>query len=117
MSLSSGPYLGSHSTVSQWERAASAAVIERSHHRDLLGLTGCRHTQVGTAFGPCPGQIRMGQRLALVGEEKHDIAGLSLRLPERQLETHTVDGVGVLTSLQGVLRPSQKAGESNELRL
>jgi hypothetical protein len=43
----------------------------------------------------------MGQRLALVGEEKHDIAGLGLRLAQREPQAHAVDGVGVLAALQG----------------
>ena len=39
------------------------------------------------------GQIGMRQRLALVGEEEHDIAGLRLRLAQRQPEADAVDGV------------------------
>ena len=81
-------------------------VIERSHHCDLLGLAGRRHAQIGAAPGPGSGQIGVGQRLALVGEQEHDIAGLRLRLAQRQPEADAVDGVGVLAALQGVSRPT-----------
>ena len=48
----------------------------------------------------------MGQRLAFIGEEKHDIAGLGLRLAPREPQAHAVDAVGVLAALQGVPRPA-----------
>ena len=48
----------------------------------------------------------MRQGLALVSEEKHDIAGLRLRLSQCQPEAHAVDGVAVLAALQGVTRPA-----------
>jgi hypothetical protein len=48
----------------------------------------------------------MRQRLALVGEEEHDIAGLRLRLAQRQPEADAIDGVGVLAALQRVSRPT-----------
>src|SRR5271165_5243079 len=84
----------------------ASGVIERSHHRDLLGLAGRRHPQVGATLGPGSGEIGMRQRLALVGEEKHDVAGLRLRLAQRQPEADAIDGVGVLAALQGVARPT-----------
>ena len=77
-----------------------------AYHRDLLGLSWRLHPQIGATLGPGSGQIRMRQRLALVGEEKHDIAGLRLRLSQCQPEAHAVDGVGVLAALQGVSRPA-----------
>ncbi|MGY3614112.1 hypothetical protein ACVJGD_000308 [Bradyrhizobium sp. USDA 10063] len=84
----------------------AGGVIERSHHRNLLGLSWRRHPQIGAALGPGSGQIRMRQRLALIGEEKHDITGLGLRLSQCQPQTHAVDGTGVLAALQGVSRPA-----------
>ena len=48
----------------------------------------------------------LSQRLALVGEEQRDIAGLHLRLSQRQPQAHAVDGVAVLAALQGVSRPA-----------
>jgi hypothetical protein len=48
----------------------------------------------------------MRQRLALVGEQEHDIAGLRLRLAQRQPEADAIDGVGVLAALQSVSRPT-----------
>ena len=82
----------------------AGGVIERSHHRNLLGLSWRLHPQIGATLGPGSGQIRMGQRLALVGEQKQDITGLCLRLSQCQPEAHAVDGVGVLAALQGVSR-------------
>src|SRR5580700_774732 len=63
----------------------ASGVIERSHHRDLLGLTGRRNAQIGATLGPSSGQIGMGQGLALVDEEQHDVAGLRLRLAQPSL--------------------------------
>jgi hypothetical protein len=48
----------------------------------------------------------MRQRFAIVGEEKHNIAGLRLRLAQRQPQAHAVDGGGVLPALQDVSRPA-----------
>ena len=56
------------------------APVERAHHRNLFGLTGCLYAQVYAAFGPGTGEIGMGQRLALVGKQQHDVAGCGLRL-------------------------------------
>src|SRR3954451_3842735 len=129
MSLSSGAYFGSHSTVSQWARAASAAresllvwigPLSSTRTTGLAGrpglgpyassscwrwatksllrlvglvctircrvtwsnepsiatfraLTGCRHPQVGAGLRPGPGEVGMGQRLALVAIQQHDV--------------------------------------------
>jgi hypothetical protein len=81
-----------------------SGVIERSHDRDLLGLAGRRNAQIGAALGPSSGQIGMGQGLALVDEEQHDVAGPRLRLAQRPPEADAVDGVGVLAALQAVSR-------------
>src|ERR1700683_4240454 len=177
MSLSSGAYLGSHSTVSQWARAARAAreslltwigplsstrpttlagwhgqarkgrpgelsdvdrpiildehdrlgglaghgaeepvellqmrhkvaaafgragvddelpraVIERAQHRDLLCLSRSRHAQVGAGLGPGSGEIGMGQRLALIAIEQHDVAGFGLALAQLPTQAHPLD--------------------------
>jgi hypothetical protein len=82
----------------------ASGVIERSHHRDLLGLTGRWNAQIGATLGPSSGQIGMGQGLALVDEEQHDVAGLRLRLAQRQPEADAVDGIGVLAALQAMSR-------------
>jgi hypothetical protein len=34
------------------------AVIERAHHRDLVGLARRRHAQIGAALGPGAAEIR-----------------------------------------------------------
>lgn len=79
-------------------------MIERSHHRNLLGLSWRLRPQIGATLSPSSGQIRMRQRLALVGEEKHDITGLCLRLSQAQPKAYAVDGIGVLAALQSVSR-------------
>ena len=56
------------------------APVERAHHRDLFGLAGCLYPQVCAAFGLSTGEIGMGQRLALVGKQQHDVADCGLRL-------------------------------------
>ena len=95
-----------------------SGVIERSHHRNLLGLAGRRNAQIGPTLGPSSGQIGMRQRLALVDEEQHVIAGLRLRLAQRQPEADAVGGVGVLAPLQAMSRPtpteffSQRLGQA-----
>ena len=48
-------------------------VIERPHHRDLLGLSRRRNPQVSAALGPGAGKIGMRQRLALVGKQQRDV--------------------------------------------
>ena len=157
-----GRVLGSHSTVSQWARAARAAVvalltwigplsstmttgfirmpglgpiqaiehlqecneigaalgsagvhneaaggvIERSIMATFLACPGDGTRRSAPHSGPGSGKIRMRQGLALVSEEKHDIAGLRLRLSQCQPEAHAVDGVAVLAALQGVTRPA-----------
>jgi hypothetical protein len=104
----------------------ASGVTERSHHRDLLGLAGHRHTQISTALGPSSGQIGMRQRLALVGEQKHDVAGFHLRFAQSDPQANAIDGVGVLTAFQAVAldRPKKRdsllhrgpdAGASGEL--
>jgi hypothetical protein len=56
------------------------APIEFAHHGHFLRLPRRRHAQVRATLGPGPSQIRMGEGLTLVGEEKHNIAALGLRL-------------------------------------
>src|SRR3954469_18957409 len=68
----------------------AASPIEAAHYGDLLGLPGGRHAQVGATSCPSAGEIRMRQRLALVAEQQHDVAGLR-----------------VLPSLQRVPRPAE----------
>jgi hypothetical protein len=46
----------------------------------FLALTGRWHPQIGAPLGPGSGQIGMGQRLALIGVQKHNVAGLGSRL-------------------------------------
>lgn len=84
----------------------ASGVVEHPDHCHLLGLAGRRHTQIGATLSPGSGQVRMRQRLALVGEQEHDIAGLRLRLAQRQPEADAIDGVGVLAALQSVSRPT-----------
>ena len=73
----------------------AAEPIERAHHGDLLRLPGCRHAQVGAPLGPGAGEIRMRQRLALVGEQQNDIAGLGLRLAQFEPQADTIDLVAI----------------------
>ena len=82
----------------------AADLVEGSHHGDFLGLTGRGHPQVGATLGPGSGQIGMGQRLALVGEQQHDVAGLGLRLAQQEPQADAIDRLGVLPVLQVVPR-------------
>ena len=84
----------------------AGGVIEHAHDGDLFGLSGRRHAQVGAPFGPGSGQIGMRQRLALVGEEEHNIAGFGLCLAQRQAQTDARDSIGILAALQSVSRPA-----------
>src|SRR5712692_1046045 len=81
--------------------------IECAHHGDLLGLSGRLHAQVGATLGPGSRQIRMRQRLALVGEQQNDIAGLRLRFAQLEPQADTIDLVRDLPTLQRVPRPSE----------
>jgi hypothetical protein len=95
MAFSSGAYFGSYSTVSQslawrgspgclaamdgtvaddendWScrlvRLRGVAVVESPEQRD----------EVGAALGPGMGEIGMGQRFRLVGEQHNDVAGVA----------------------------------------
>ena len=53
---------------------------ERAHHGHLLGLPRRWHAQVRSTLGPRAGEIGMRQGLTLIGEQKHKVAGLGLRL-------------------------------------
>src|ERR1051325_5180746 len=52
--------------------------IEHAEHRYFGALARGRNAQVGPLLGPDVRQIRMGERLGLVREQKHDVARLSL---------------------------------------
>ena len=66
-------------------------MIKRAQHRHLLGLAGRRHAQVSAGFCPCPGEIGMRQRLALIAIEQNDVAGLGLLLAQLQTQTDPFD--------------------------
>ena len=80
-------------------------VIERPQHRDLLGLSGCRHTQVRPHLCPCAGKIGMRQRLALVAIKQNDVAGRGLLFAQLQAQADPFDLAGNLAPLQRVPRP------------
>ena len=80
-------------------------VIERAQHRDLLGLSGRRHTQVRPGLRPGAGEIGMRQRLALVAVEQNDVASFGLLLAQLQTQADPFDLAGGLASLQRVPRP------------
>lgn len=82
------------------------AVIQRAQYRDLLCLSWRWHAQVGAGFGPGSGEIGMGQRLALIAKEQHDVAGLRLTLAQLQAQADPLDLAGDLPSFQGVPGPS-----------
>jgi hypothetical protein len=44
----------------------------------------------------------MGQRLALIGKQQHDVAGLGLRLEQFQTQAAAIHRLGVLANLQRV---------------
>ena len=58
--------------------------------------------QIGPAPGPGMGEIGMGQRLGLVGEEEHDVPGFGLLLQQLEPEPGSRDGIGVLPAVQAV---------------
>jgi hypothetical protein len=78
--------------------------VERADHGDLLGLPRRRRAQVGAPLGPGAGEVGMGESFALVGEQKHDVASLGLRLAQLEPQADAIDGVVVLTPFQGVAR-------------
>lgn len=47
--------------------------VERADHRHLMRLARRFDPQVGTAHGPGPGEIRMGERLGFIGEQQDDV--------------------------------------------
>ena len=79
-------------------------VIERTQHRDFLGLSRRRNAQVRADLGPNPGEIGMCQRFTLVAVQKHDIAGFGLALAQLQTQTDPIHLVCDLPSLQRVPR-------------
>ena len=81
------------------------AVIERAQHRDLLGLPRRRHAQIGAGPGPGSGEVGMGQRLAFIGKEQHDVAGFGLLFEKLQAQTDPLDLFRDLPSFQRVPGP------------
>src|SRR5271166_539031 len=80
-------------------------VVERTQHRDLPGLSRCRHTQVRPRLCPCACEIGVRQRLALVAIEEDNVASLSLLFAQLQAKADAFDLAGDLASLQRVPRP------------
>ena len=80
-------------------------VIERPQHRDFLGLSRCRHTQVRANLGPCAGEIGMRQRLALVAVKKNNVPSFGLLFAQLQAQADPFDLAGDLASLQRVPGP------------
>src|SRR5271166_6571880 len=80
-------------------------VVERTQHRDLPGLSRCRHTQVRPRLCPCACEIRVRQRLALVAIEEDNVPSLSLLFAQLQAKADAFDLAGDLASLQRVPRP------------
>ena len=79
--------------------------FERAHHGNFLRLTRSRNPQVGTAPGPRTREVWMRQRFAFVAEQQHDVAGFGLCFAQFQPHPNPINGVGILTSLQGVAWP------------
>src|SRR5262245_24792402 len=79
--------------------------VKRAHHCNLLRLPRSRHPQVGAALGPGVGEIGMGERLALVGEQKHNVTRFGLPFAQLEPKPHPLNGIWVLPSLQRVPRP------------
>ncbi len=90
----------------------AVAPVERAHHRDLFGLTGCLYAQVCAAFGPGSGEtgageMGMGQRLAFVGKQQHDVTGCGLRLAQGKPQADTtrprprIDGLSACAGAAG----------------
>lgn len=80
-------------------------MIKRAHHRHLLGLPRRWHAQVGHALCPCPRQVGVGQRLALIAIEQHNVAGLGLGFAQLEPEPNALDLGCDLAPLQRVPRP------------
>jgi hypothetical protein len=80
-------------------------VIERPQHRDLLGLPWRRRAQVDPRLRPGAGEIGMGQRLALVAVEKHNVARFGLLSARLQAQADPFHLAFRLTSFQGVPGP------------
>ncbi len=78
--------------------------VERADHGHLASLARRFDAQIGAAFGPGMGKIRMGERFGLILEQQHDIASLGLLLQKTKPQTRAVNGNGVLPPLQRVPR-------------
>jgi len=81
-------------------------VIEGAHHRDLLGLARCRHTQIRPRPGPDARKIGMRQRLAFVAIEQNNVSGFSVLSAQLQTQANPFDLLGGLASPQRVPRSS-----------
>ncbi len=79
-------------------------VVKRADQRQLARLAGGGHAQVGAAPGPGMRQIRMGQRLGLVGRQQHDIARFGLLFQQFEPEPGAVDRLGVLSAGEAMTR-------------
>src|ERR1700690_1855815 len=79
--------------------------VERPQYCDLPGLSRRWHTQVRSRLRPGAGEIGMGQRLALVPVEKHNVAGFGLLSAQLQAQADSLHLAGDLASLQRVPRP------------
>jgi hypothetical protein len=66
-------------------------MIERAHHRDLLVLARCRHTQVRPRLGPYARELGVHQRLAFVAVEQNDVAGFGLLFAQLQPQPDPFD--------------------------
>ena len=63
------------------------------------------------------GQIRMGERFGFVAEQKHDIAGLGLRLEQLAAQAGAIDRVRILAAFQGMARPAPAESPFGATRL
>ena len=79
-------------------------MIERSQHRDLLGLSRRRDAQIGSRLCPGAGEVGMRQGLALVAVEKNDVARFRLLFAQLQAKADPLHLAGALASLQCVPR-------------
>ena len=96
----------------------AAGRVERADHSYLAGLAGRLDPQVGALLSPGMGQVGMRQRLALVGIQQGDVAGLRLGPTDRQAHAHALDRGLVLPLAQGVTgpAPSEPPFFSSELK-
>jgi hypothetical protein len=80
----------------------AGGMIERPEQCQLSRLTRGRHAQIRAPLGPGMGEIGMGERFGFIRRQQHDIACFRLLFQQLEPQSGSVNGVGILSSVQAV---------------